>query len=236
MNYLKTLLAIVIAASLSSCGKSEDPAHAQGSAAAGESGQSAPSTATPPGGSLAAPAVSTQATQRSIQERLCPQINPECASVGRLDARSEREAQWLIAHGYPSRQENERLHGLGLEELSRLAKSGNRAAAVVYAEKLALDGGQFDVGFGLLHQQAAAGNLFAYYALSDILYKDPAKRQLVDSAAYLKVAYLLGDARATQILADRNYASPELLAADVRAAGLLDTFSGGVQPSPRPLE
>lgn len=235
MNHLKTLLAVVIAASLSACGKDEPQAHAPVTEINGKIEQ-APSPATAGNVPASLPVATTVATPRSIQERVCPQINPECASIGRLDARSEREAQWLISHGYPSRQENEKLHGLGLQELAQLAKGGNRAAAVVYAEKLALEGGQFDVGFGLLHQQATSGNLFAYYALSDILYKEPARRQLVDSAAYLKVAYLLGDARATQILADRNYAGPELLAADVRAAGLLDSFSGGVQPSPRPLE
>lgn len=236
MNYFKAIFFLITAVSLSSCGKDQDIAQAPTAEASKKSEQAKPSAAMPPTEMAGRSAPSAQATPRAVQERLCPQINPECASAGRLEAKSEREAQWLIAHGYPSRQENERLHGLGLQDLAQLAKSGNRAASVVYAEKLALEGGQFDVGFGLLHQQATSGNLFAYYALSDILYKDPSKRQLVDSAAYLKVAYLLGDARATEILLDRNYAGPELMAADRRAAGLLDTFSGGVQPSPRPLE
>lgn len=81
-----------------------------------------------------------------------------------------------------------------------------------------------------------AGNLYAYYGLSDVYVSDTANKNLVDSLAYLRLAYLLGDAKASAVIASRGLSSVENVVADERAASLHKTFSKYQRPSPRPLE
>ncbi len=125
---------------------------------------------------------------------------------------------------------------MSLDQLQSEAKSGNRSAAVLYAKKLAMNPSQFSKGVLILQDEAASGNLYAYYGLSELYWKSPEHKSLVDSAAYLRVAYLLGDWKASDQIAKLQLPQAELAAADKRAASLLNTFSGGLEPSRRPLE
>lgn len=232
----RLVIGLLAAALLVACSQ-EEQKRGDVEASSGRPDAQPAAQATAPAPSPASTSANVQAANAmAVQSRICPTQDPRCATAGPLQARSEAEAAWLIQHGYPSEQENAKLHAESLGKLKELAAGGNRPAAVVYAEKLALEGGQFNEGFSLLHEQASSGNLFAYYGLSEVLYKDPTKGSLVDSAAYLKVAYLLGDTRASELLERPNFGVAELLAADKRAAGLLQTFAGGVERSPRPLE
>lgn len=227
----------MLACALSACAdKSPPAADVQTTEQKAQRGDQTPKSETPRPTQSSNAGANAAERSAEIQQRLCPAVDPSCASAGPLSARSPAEAQWLIQHGYPSEQENAKLHAASLQSLQEMAASGNRPAAVVYAERIALEAGKFTEGSVLLYEQAKSGNLFAYYGLSKIYYDDPSHGSLVDSAAYLKVAYLLGDSRASELLDRPKLGTAELLSADKRAAGLLETFSGGVERSPRPLE
>ncbi|WNH53870.1 hypothetical protein [Stenotrophomonas oahuensis] len=146
------------------------------------------------------------------------------------------EARWLVEHGYPTKDEQQRLKALTLSQVKAEADAGSPSAKVVYASKLSLEPGKFHSGALLLHDQAVAGNLYAYYGLSEAYWNSNDNRNLVDSAAYLRVAYLLGDSRAGDQIGTLKLSQAELAVADQRAASLLNTFAGGLQTSRRPLE
>lgn len=166
---------------------------------------------------------------------LCPQGPNACPAGGPLIANSDAEAQWLLRHGYPTEHELARLETLTLDQLKAESQAGNQAATVIYGKNTAL-AGRFYQGIDILRRAAVAGNLYAYYGLSDVYASDTANKNLVDSLAYLRLAYLLGDAKASAVIASRGLSSIENVVADERAASLHKTFSKDQRPSPRPLE
>ncbi len=174
--------------------------------------------------------------QKDLSKYICPAIDPKCRLTGPLPASGSREALWLAQHGYPTNAERDRLNALSIADLETEASQGNRAAAVVKAKKLALEAGRFQEGTNLLFKQAQSGNLYAYYGLSEINWNSTTHRNLVDSAAYLRVAYLLGDYKASQSIASLGLSGAELVVADERAASLVNTLAGNAPPSPRPME
>ncbi|TAA26791.1 sel1 repeat family protein [Pseudoxanthomonas winnipegensis] len=160
---------------------------------------------------------------------------PECNEAGGVfSAKSAEEANWLISHGYPSLNEKRRLESLSVDQLKKEASDGSMAAQVEYAARLALQG-NLDRGVALLRKSAQSGNLYSYYALSDVYDRSKENRDVVGSAAYLRLAYILGDYKAADVIAERNLSAVELAAADRRAFSLYETFSGLRRPSPRPL-
>lgn len=180
---------------------------------------------------------SSASARTNVDEYLCNPADPRCGiDNDPFSASTKQEAQWLAEHGYPSKSNFERLKTMSLDQLQSEAKSGNRSAAVLYAKKLAMNPSQFSKGVLILQDEAASGNLYAYYGLSELYWKSPEHKSLVDSAAYLRVAYLLGDWKASDQIAKLQLPQAELAAADKRAASLLNTFSGGLEPSRRPLE
>lgn len=167
----------------------------------------------------------------SIQAYLC---GMDCRDAGLLDARSPNEASWLFNHGYPSTSEKARLEALSRDDLKREADSGNRAAAVELGRRVALEENTLD-GKILLRKQAQEGNIYAYYGLADVSAK-ASPPSLVDSAAYLRMAYMLGDDRAAQEIARMRLTSAELVAADKRASHLYSGYAGEQLRDPRPQE
>jgi len=178
-----------------------------------------------------------RATDPKVSAYLCSPADSDCRVQGNpFAASSPSEAAWLMAHGYPTKERYDRLARMSLEQLHSEAASGDRSAAVFYAQKVALIPEGFYDGMGMLHDEAVAGNLFAYYGLSEVYRNSTEHKDLVASAAYLRVAYLLGDWKSTNRIGQLGLSSVELAVADERAASLKITFSGNVEPSPRPLE
>jgi hypothetical protein len=165
----------------------------------------------------------------------CTLPPPEGPWVDPLSAQSEQESRWLVRHGYPTRQEEQRLKALGMEQLYAEAKTGNVPANVVYGYRVALQPGRFYDGLGHLRKLAVKGKLYAYYGISEAYWDSSDHRSIVDSAAYLHVAYLLGDKRAKRQAKESRYHRFELSSARKRGEGLLETFAGDVKPSPRPV-
>lgn len=142
----------------------------------------------------------------------------------------------MLSHGYPTEAELGRLEAMGLAQLKAQAQAGNKPAAVIYGKKTAIEGGRFFDGLGILRDAATSGNLHAYYALSDIYGAETKEKNLIDSAAYLRLAYLLGDGKASAGTALQGLGGIERVAADERVASLYRTFATSRMPSPRPLE
>ncbi|ATS49893.1 hypothetical protein XAP3CFBP6996_000325 [Xanthomonas citri pv. fuscans CFBP 6996] len=193
------------------------------------SDSSAPSSAPPSQGAR------TLKTHADTAPYLCHPGAYACIAGGPLLATSQAEAHWLIAHGYPSPAEHARLSKLDLAQLQAESQAGNPAAAALYGSKTAL-GGRFESGVATLRKAAATGNIYAYYGLSEAYNGDTPQKSLVESAAYLRLAYLLGDRKASAAIAQRGLSGIESVVADERAAALYQTFAKSPRPSPRPFE
>jgi len=87
----------------------------------------------------------------------------------------------------------------------------------------------------MLRDQALSGNFYAFYAMSES-YREAKTPNLVDSAAYLRLAYILGDNKAASEIAKMKLTSIEIAAADSRASQLFKGFAGDQVPDPRPQE
>ncbi|OOW83253.1 hypothetical protein Xclt_11445 [Xanthomonas axonopodis pv. clitoriae] len=238
MKFASIALTALTAMAVSSCTNAPTPtptpAHAASVAAptihARTTNDSAASNNTPqPSITRAAP------THADTTPYLCQPGAYACIAGGPLLASSQAEAHWLIAHGYPSPAEHARLSKLDLAQLQAELQAGNPAATVLYGSRTARSS-RFESGVAILRKAAATGNIYAYYGLSEVYNGDTPQKNLVESAAYLRLAYLLGDRKASVAIAERGLSTIESIAADERAAVLYQTLAKSPRPSPRPFE
>ncbi|WP_349656542.1 hypothetical protein [Xanthomonas sp. 10-10] len=229
------LFAAIVAVALAGCGRAQQQTDA--AAAASEPGGNAAAADRTAASSDPVPAAVTRpaATGADTTLYLCERGAHACPISSPLVANSQAEAQWLLTHGYPSQAERARLERMDLAQLKAESQAGNHAATVLYGTRTALSG-RFHPGLAILSKAAATGNLYAYYGLAEVYASDTEHKNLVDSAAYLRLAYLLGDGKASSAIAAKGLSGVENVAADERAAGLYQTFAKNRQPSPRPLE
>ena len=164
-----------------------------------------------------------------VAQRLC---TGDCRDAGPLQARSQEEAEWLIRHQYPSQAELERLGSESLDVLQQKASVGDSTAAAVLGKRIALEKNFMD-GQVMLRNQVLSGNLYALYAISES-YRESKVPNAVDGAAYLRLAYIMGDHKAATEIAKMGLSSAELAAADRRASLLYKGFAGDQVPDPRP--
>lgn len=151
-------------------------------------------------------------------------------------AESEAEAQWLRRNGYPTQQQLSEARSLSAAQLRIRADRGNLADKALYAEKLAEEGHPYEA-LRALGYVVTNGSTYALYSTSNVyaskaspLYNPKTSR------AYLRLAYLAGDSKATYALATRfpEFDSmAENLVVDKRASDLHRTFLKG-RSSPRP--
>ena len=169
-----------------------------------------------------------------ISEYLCHQPDDCRSSV--LGATGREEAAWLQANGYPSSAELARLQQLSDSQLKAAADAGSVTALAVYGQRLAL-GSDTAKGLDALSLAADRGSIYAYYGLSKVYAERQGLRNIVESGAYLRVAYTLGDNKAGSALqATFPTLNPaENAAIDRRAASLYKTYAKGRAPRPRPI-
>lgn len=158
----------------------------------------------------------------------------DCFTTGPLEAKSDAEAMWMVKHKYPTQAEIDSFSVMSLSELEHEYRSGNSTAAVVLGKKISLER-DFYEGQAILRDQTMSGNMYAFYAMSDS-YLNKKPPNLVDTIAFLRVAYLLGDYKAAREVANLGLSSVEVAAGDARALQLLKGFAGGQEPDPRPQE
>ena len=222
---------------LAACGKAEKSPGGNPSATPSERAVSAADAGEPRSAANPLQERSQTPTQRQSASQYLCQGSADACKVGRpLVANSEVEAQWLLSHGYPAQAELARLETIGLAQLRAEAQAGNKPATVIYGRKIAIEAGRFQEGVGILRDAATSGNLYAYYGLSDVYGAETKEKNLVESAAYLRLAYLLGDGKASAGMALQGLSGVERVAADERAASLYQTFARSRTPSSRPLE
>lgn len=153
-----------------------------------------------------------------------------------LLASSIEEARWLQKFGYPSQEEVSQFSALSESQLERQAASGSLAALAVYGGRLTKSNRLGD-GLLALKQAADNGSIYAYYELSNAYATNSTLKNNIDAAAFLRVAYLLGDSKAaTAIQMNFPGLGPvDNRAIDMRAASLYSTFANERPASPRPL-
>lgn len=169
-----------------------------------------------------------------VSEYLCRQ-GDDCKSNA-LAASSSEEAAWLQANGYPSSAELARLQKLSDSQLKTAADAGSVTALAVYGERLAL-GNDTKNGLDALRKATERGSIYAYYGLSNVYAERKGLKNIVDSGAYLRVAYMLGDSKAgTALLGKTPPIHPvEMAAIDRTAASLYQTYANNRPPRPRPI-
>jgi len=156
--------------------------------------------------------------QEKAREYLCKQEG--CAS-NPLMASSEQEAIWLITHGYPSPTDLDAWKSLSDDQLGRIAKSGSLAAKAVHGERVAAKGDMH--GLSELVEAAEQGSIYANYGTSAIR----SRSDMIEGAALLRVAYMLGDRRASDVLYDRfpGLGAMDHYGIDKRAAELYKSYA-----------
>jgi hypothetical protein len=165
----------------------------------------------------------------AVAQRLC---TGDCRDAGPLQAKSLEEAEWLIRHKYPSQAELERLRSESLDVLQQKASAGDPNASAVLGKRIAMDK-NFTDGQVMLRNQVLSGNFYALYAISES-YRESKVPNAVDGAAYLRLAYIMGDHKAAIEIVKMRLSSAELAAADSRASLLYKGFAGDQVPDPRP--
>ncbi|USJ02381.1 hypothetical protein MUG10_09965 [Xanthomonas prunicola] len=227
------LFAALVATALAGCARAQHHPHADAAATASAPGRNAPAAnRTAASGKPTASVARPVATGADTTHYRCQRGAYACPISSPLVANSQAQAQWLLAHGYPSHAERARLDRMDLAQLKAESQAGNNAATVLYGTRTAVSG-RFHPGLAILSKAAAAGNLYAYYGLSEVYASDTAHKNLVDSAAYLRLAYLLGDGKAASAIAAKGLSSIENVVADERAAALYQTFAKNRQLSRR---
>ena len=217
-------LSAAVASLLAACGKQDatdqTPAASSGQASAQAEGQALEPV-------LAAP------KEEGFSEYQC--TRPVDCNSNVLGASTREEATWLRANGYPSQAELKNLRQLSDSQLKAAADAGSVAALAVYGERLAM-GDDTAGGLDALRTAADRNSIYAYYGLARVYAERKGLKNLVESGAYLRVAYMLGDSKAaTTLQAGFPTLHPvENAAIDRRAASLYQTFAKNKAPRPRP--
>jgi hypothetical protein len=227
MKTLAPVLLVCAAIVVSGCNKSEADKQPEPSASSEAAVTPTPAQAQPE-------TLAGVAAQQGLHEYLC--ADPSSCGGEVLGASSEQEAAWLRANGYPSNEELRNLQGLSDSQLKAAADTGSVTALVVYGERLAL-GSDTAGGLDALRNAADRDSIYAYYALSKVYAKNKALRNLVESGSFLRVAYMLGDNKASTAMQTYipNLHPVENAAIDRRAASLYQTYAKARPPRPRPI-
>jgi TPR repeat protein len=160
-----------------------------------------------------------------------------------LKGRSIDEAAWLYLNGYPTLEDVEGVdsRSVDLNALAASAAKGDLVAMGLYGRALNSDG-KFEEADRVLSLAVAKGSVFAVYELARLYgAADYQFRDVHESAAHVRAAYLLGDKYAGQRLyiAYPRFGALEFAVADQRGyeiyQGLLKLRrENGVGPWPRP--
>ena len=231
MSFRTVFISVSLAVFLIACSKDKEESRGDAGKGASTAVEGAVLEDSPQNSNAATPRLAQSGAARRPADYIC---RVDCGNPGPLEAKSEREAEWLAKHRYPTTQEESYLRSAPLDLIQQEYQMGNPAAAVELGRRTALNG-QFGEGLALLRNQTLSGNLYSYYSLSEISKTVPVK-SVIEPAAYLRLAYLLGDVKAAEMISTMELSSVELAAADARAMHLYNGFASGQVSDPRPQE
>jgi len=232
MHMRSILLTAILAVTATACSEQPTSNQSAESPAAERPASSSAEAALPPQASTPRRSITgspSGSNAAAIAERMC---TGDCNEAGPLQAKSQEEAEWLIRHKYPSQAELEHLQSESLDVLQQKASAGDTTASTVLGKRIALEKNFMD-GQVMLRNQVLSGNFYALYAISES-YRESRVPNAVDGAAYLRLAYIMGDQKAAIEIARMRLSSAELAAADSRASLLYKGFAGDQVPDPRP--
>jgi hypothetical protein len=162
---------------------------------------------------------------------------PACADDPTIP-NNERELRWMQQHGYPTKEELDRLVRLSEVELGEEAKRGSLTAMTELGSRMVERNDPNGMKWFL--QARNRGSIYSYYAESKTEMNQALGHGLVESGAFLRVAYMLGDYKAStalyQFVEREKLNIAELDRIDRRAAELYLTYAKSRQPAPRPME
>lgn len=218
-----------------------EPARAVGSAP-DQTRSAVPSEHAPPAPANAVrPSVAdsgTRAAEAAMARFGCDVESVACRSEDDANtAGGPKEALWLARHGYPSRADLESYPVLSNAELDELANQ-DRAFAILRARRQ-IEQGQVGEGLTALMYLARAGNSYALYEMSRAYREVEEIANFYDAAAYLRLAYMLGDRRAATELYTQfpDWVVPSSMRLiDSRAASLRITMLPKTATDPRPFD
>jgi hypothetical protein len=197
-----TVLALLAALSACNQERAPEPGHER-------SGPAPTAAATPVGDAPAALGPQTRQTRRPaasapgpaearlqrdalLEAYRCRTIQCESENLG---ASSAAEASWLKTRGFPTPEREAELEQMSVDELESASGHGDQAAQAMLGRRMMERGDEVE-GMVRIAQVAAAGNVYADYQLS-LGYRNT---NALDSAAYLRRAYLQGDGKAAMIM------------------------------------
>lgn len=174
--------------------------------------------------------------ESNFTARKCDVSEAEC-EMDPLVAKTSEEAQWLLQHGYPTHEQLQGYEALTTDALREKAITGDLLYRAFYGRRL-IEEGDYMPGVANLIAAAREGGIYALYEMSAAHGKDDEHFSRVDNLAYLRLAYLMGDARAAvrlaQVASDRGYGIAELMYPDQHAAHLRKQMLGETNVPPRP--
>lgn len=172
------------------------------------------------------------AAARAVDRYRCVDTDERSCEFNSTAASSEAEALWLAQHGYPSQADLEEYPALSVPQLD--ARAAHDPAFAALRARRRIEDGELGVGLTQLMNLTKRGNLYALYEMSRA-YRN---KDIYDSAAYLRLAYLFGDRRAaTELYAQfSTFDMPMLNVVDKRAADLRLKMFPGMPVQPRPFE
>lgn len=155
-----------------------------------------------------------------------------------LASSSPEETKWLSQHGYPTEEQINAADALSTSALRDLAASGSLAYGALLGRRL-LEEDAYVPGIGRLIDTARAGGIYALHVASDTYANvNGPQPDMVESLAYLRLAYLMGDRKAGNVSALRaeqfGVGPVELRMADERAAHLRQQMFPNMYVPPRP--
>lgn len=232
MHMRSILFTAVLAVTATACSEQPSSSQSAGSSASVEPASSPAQSGQPPAANTPQRSIAGGPSgfkAAAVAQRIC---TGDCNEAGPLQAKSQEEAEWLIRHKYPSQAELEQLRSESLDVLQQKASAGDTSAAAILGKRISLEKNFMD-GQVMLRNQVLSGNFYALYAISES-YRESRMPNAVDGAAYLRLAYIMGDHKAAIEIAKMGLSSAEQAAADSRASLLYKGFAGDQAPDPRP--
>lgn len=211
------LLLIVVAIGVAYRFVSQNDERGKEDAEAGATSRAAPGGQASDAGQAVSPgnAASGVALADLVKRYRCPGADMDCASNPNV-ASSEKEALWMVEHGYPTLDQIRDLDSKSTAEYEAdYKRTGSKVSQTLWAFSLSTHD-QVEKATAVLGQGLQQGNIFAYYVLSDIYMRQPDLANLTTSAGYMRGAYLAGDAKAGTIYAQKfgHLSPPEHANAD----------------------